>query len=178
MSSSLSMVLERLESRTPLPPLLPKETWDSELSKQIEQATDQLITDKEEPSALAVKATRSGLLLWNDDLHTSHNYSQEISEPLGSYWHGIMHRREGDYGNSKYWFRKAGAEHPVYDSLFQQGCEIWPELKSWGTWKPDRFVDEIERVVSAGNESSERGEALKKIQVLEMALLLRYSLEQ
>ena len=58
----------------------------------------------------------SGLWLLAGDLDRSHSISQEISSPDGSFWHGIMHRREGDFGNAKYWFRKVGA-HPVLDQL-------------------------------------------------------------
>ena len=52
---------------------------------------------------------QAGLLLYIDDLDGSHERSQSIESDEGSYWHGIMHRREGDFWNSKYWFRRAGS---------------------------------------------------------------------
>ena len=58
----------------------------------------------------------SGVWLLCDFLDESHTISQGISTPSGSFWHGIMHRREGDFSNAKYWFRKVG-EHPVYERL-------------------------------------------------------------
>jgi hypothetical protein len=54
----------------------------------------------------------SGLWLYVDELDRSHVVSQGIDDATGSFWHGIMHRREGDFSNSHYWFRKVGT-HPV-----------------------------------------------------------------
>lgn len=61
----------------------------------------------------------SGLWLVAGDCHQSHAISQDLSSPEGSFLHGIMHRREGDFGNAKYWFRRVG-KHPVFDQIHQQ----------------------------------------------------------
>src|SRR5215207_7144377 len=45
----------------------------------------------------------SGLWLLHDFLDESHTISQDLPGWIGSYWHGIMHRREPDAGNAKYW---------------------------------------------------------------------------
>src|SRR3974390_1770578 len=47
----------------------------------------------------------AGLWLVHDFLDESHRISQDIATTSGSYWHGIMHRREPDPDNAKYWFR-------------------------------------------------------------------------
>lgn len=56
---------------------------------------------------------RAGLYLYVDDLGKSHAISQNIPDPLGSWWHAIMHRREGDFSNSKFWYGKAEWREPV-----------------------------------------------------------------
>ena len=42
----------------------------------------------------------AALCLYHDFLDESHKMSQDIATPSGSYWHGLMHRREPDYSNS------------------------------------------------------------------------------
>lgn len=75
----------------------------------------------------------AGLWLLAGELDKSHSISQQYESADGAVWHGIMHRREGDFWNAKYWFRKA-AGHPLYHSLrtelgdFQLGQH--PLLKS------------------------------------------------
>ncbi|MBX3422296.1 MAG: hypothetical protein KF752_12145 [Pirellulaceae bacterium] len=61
------------------------------------------------------------------DLERSHAISQLLHDPSGSYWHAIMHRREGDYSNSKYWIRQAG-RHPVFSQLAHVVRQRQPEL--------------------------------------------------
>ena len=56
----------------------------------------------------------SAVWLLDDHLDESHRISQSVSTSSGSYWHGIMHRREPDYGNSGYWFRRVG-DHPIFE---------------------------------------------------------------
>ncbi len=58
------------------------------------------------------RACLAGLWLRFDFLDESHKISQGIETPTGSFWHAIMHRREGDFANSKYWWRRVG-KHPA-----------------------------------------------------------------
>lgn len=64
------------------------------------------------PEIAANPALIAGLWLYVDDLERSHVVGQSIEDATGSYWHGIMHRREGDFSNSHYWMRRA-AGHPL-----------------------------------------------------------------
>ena len=87
----------------------------------------------------------SGLWLLHNFLDRSHSFSQDIQSPEGSYWHGIMHRMEGDFGNSKYWFRQVG-QHPVFEQLNQQ---------TTGGWNCNNFVDACEAAASSGSPNPE-----------------------
>ena len=64
------------------------------------------------PALKGNDALQAGLWLYVDELDRSHAISQGMHNATGSYWHAIMHRREGDFSNSKYWYRNAGA-HPA-----------------------------------------------------------------
>ena len=77
----------------------------------------------------SANACLSALWLHHDFLDRSHQISQSISDSTGSFWHGIMHRREGDYWNSKYWFRQVG-NHPVFSDLHAAVRELLQSLDS------------------------------------------------
>lgn len=55
---------------------------------------------------------QAALWLYVDELDRSHRLAQKLEDQTGSFWHGIMHRREGDFANSHYWFNKVG-QHPA-----------------------------------------------------------------
>jgi hypothetical protein len=98
------------------------------------------------------QACLAGLWLRFNFLDESHAISQEIHNPTGSFWHGIMHRREPDYENSKYWFRRVG-DHEVFPDLWQYanliaGAQAVEKLEPAAQflidqerWDPLRFVD-------------------------------------
>jgi hypothetical protein len=104
--------------------------------------------DREEASALL-----AGLWLWHDWLDESHKLAQSLETESGSMWHAIMHRREGDFSNSKYWYARC-RNHPVLPSLANLASEVinpFPADKlalrmvSNG-WNADALVDLVEAV--------------------------------
>jgi len=104
----------------------------------------------------------SGLWLLAGELDRSHSISQENHSAEGSFWHGIMHRREGDFGNSKYWFRKVG-EHPVLQQI--------AELSDGAYDEPYEFIDACSRAVGKADESERK---CKRAQWIEWQALMAY----
>lgn len=118
-------------------------------------------------------ACRAALWLYHNFLDDSHAISQEIHTPTGSFWHGIMHRREPDHDNAKYWFQRVG-QHPVYPDLAADAREILLQEKAAGfdalgggrDWDPFAFVD-----LCKSSDSGEGEHACRLIQQREWQLL-------
>jgi hypothetical protein len=124
-------------------------------------------------------SVRSGLLLRADLLDASHDSCQRITTTTGSYWHAILHRREGDFDNAKYWFHRVG-DHSIYADLLAAVRIHAPGIATScsGTsagpkWRSDRFVD-LCATRHRGPQDA-LGLELETVQNLEMELLLGYS---
>jgi hypothetical protein len=107
----------------------------------------------------------SGLWLRINELDRSHTISQDIPSSMGSYWHGIMHRREGDFGNAKYWFRRVG-DHPVFQPLAEAATDLSQQSGLAldfvrDTWDPFAFVDFCQQVVGSGSDEEELATAVQ-----------------
>jgi hypothetical protein len=116
----------------------------------------------------AAAACRAGLYLLHDCLDEAHTLSQDLSTAEGSFWHAIMHRREPDYPNAKYWFRRVG-EHPIFRALAGDAAELG-YLGTGMDWEPFVFVDHCEELCGKGGEE----ETLRRVQRAEWELLFEY----
>jgi hypothetical protein len=113
-------------------------------------------------NADAARACLAGLWLYHDFLDESHTVSQDLPTADGSFWHAVMHRREPDAGNSKYWWRRVGS-HPVLDRLVEQAPSVGYDYTT-----PFAFVDLCERARGSGSAEEE---AAERVQLLEWRLL-------
>jgi hypothetical protein len=143
----VSEIIAYLLARDPLPPLVSTGTFDDSLTDEIE--------------ASALPGTlKAGLHVLNDDLAASHALVQRLEgDPMADYWHAIIHRREGDYGNARYWFGHV------------TGQPILAEVYGADPTAPNAFVERC-RAVGTG-----RNAALEQFQRDEIAKLLAYQQE-
>jgi hypothetical protein len=125
------------------------------------------------------RACVAGLWLHFDFLDESHQISQQIHLPEGSYWHGVMHRREGDFGNASYWFRRAG-DLPFQAALGEAVGRLYggelrqpplARLAIGDTWDPFRFVDICKACI---NSDQSTDLLCRKLQRLEWAFLFSF----
>ena len=186
-TSAIADFIQKLETGNPLPPLVPVQESCAEVTKSLQAvSTDALFEGQHVKDSTFADAIKSGLLLWNDALDESHNISQGLANATGSYWHGIMHRREPDYSNAKYWFGRVGT-HAIFPEVRNRAIALYNEtatpsaaLASIGqtiagnaAWDAAQFIDWCQAAESATD--ADVVEFLQRVQVEEMRLLLAYS---
>lgn len=158
---SVRSLLEAVDGGVRLMPLVPTGPLECpQLDGLRSMATEELFEGGTIASRDDALCVHSGLYLYFSALDESHRISQRIKTSSGSYWHGIMHRQEGDWSNSKYWFRRTG-EHPVFAALGRE---------TQTPWDPFAFVDRCAASSPTGSGPSE----LAEVQRLEWRLLMQH----
>lgn len=152
----------------PLAPLGPGEPR-SELRPRLERAQSELPL-----------ACRAGLWLAYNFLDEAHTISQDLETAEGSCWHALMHRREPDYSNSKYWFRRVG-RHPIYGQIPEEIARrllpvpVQASFLVEREWDAMAFVDLCER---SAEEARPCHELCRQVQKIEWELLFAWCYQQ
>jgi len=144
----------------PLGPGIPEPSVRGKLAALDDAALGGRIADRD-----SAACCRSGLWLAFNYLDDSHRISQDIETSTGSFWHAIMHRREPDPFNSKYWWRRVGP-HAVLEQLRERAPEV-----GYSFTTAEAFVDFCERVRDTNTPDEELA---KRVQHLEWELLFTW----
>jgi len=168
---------------TPAPPALDAAQRSGTLpAAEVETRVRAALLDAGLPAANA-DLVLALLLLWHDHLDAAHTLAQGVENADGSFVHAILHRREPDAWNAKYWWRRVGA-HPAFAGLARRvGALLEPagqthllaKLLPGGRWDASAFVDACE-AASAFSEPAEDPAAkwLREIQRQETEVLLAH----
>jgi len=95
---------------------------------------------------------RGALMLYHDFLEAADRAFEEVEDPAGALWLGMLLRRDEDYAGSKACFEEAG-EHPIYGPLQEAALEEigsnppaeLAELAAQTDWSASLFVDLCEK---------------------------------
>ncbi|MBM3824979.1 MAG: hypothetical protein FJ404_19195 [Verrucomicrobia bacterium] len=138
------------------------------------------------------------VLAWHDHFEAAHALAQECDTPLGAWLHALLHRREPDYSNSKYWLRRAGrlpeqamawipfrgepkTSTPAWLEVFpapMARAMDWDTMGacfSHGCWNPSGFVDTCARALI--RKDPEVLDLLERFQALEFYCLISTAME-
>jgi len=132
--------------------LTPTTPLNYDLSRKLREASDAdlaggaAITD-----AAMFPFVRGGLLYAADELDAAHRIFQDEPSSLGSYWHGMMHRREGDFDNARYWFRRAG-RLAFFGKMHDAARALSPDMAKQSTWDAYLLTGQCEQVKHGAHE--------------------------
>ena len=144
--------------------LQPKEPLLWKLSAQFQEVSDaELVGGKEilEPQQFAL--VRGGILYALDENDAAHRIFQDAGSSEGSYWHGMMHRREGDFDNARYWFRRAG-RLAVFSELHDAARSASPSMARQETWDPYLFTGLCEQARFGAQELVPECQRLQRVE--------------
>jgi hypothetical protein len=151
--------------------LRPTEPGSPDALRRIRDATEEELTG----GAVLAHASyprliRAGLLYAYDGIDESHRIVQEIRTDQAGYWHGMIHRREGDFENARYWFRRTG-RLGVFAEMHARASEVSPLMARQMDWDPYVLVGQCEQARFGGDVDQKE---LVSLQRLEFEVMFGY----
>lgn len=147
------------------------------------------LTVAPERNAPAARSALAGAWVAADGFAEAHALAQELEGEWGDWWHAILHRREPDFGNALYWYRRVNVPQGVGEALGTKvleaiGADPGPDLqplaeaiKKHRRWEPGPFVGACE-AARAGRVRPGSVAKLVAIQRLEWRAFLEYCLTE
>ncbi len=181
--SDLARQILRFNSPAAYTKLVPAGSGSDEIRKVLKDVTPKQLLSVPIKDESEARCILSALYLWHDCLDESHTISQSISTATGSFWHAIMHRREGDFANSKYWYARC-QNHPALPIIAAQVNTFVSTLPADKTilritqsgFNPDAFVDFAQQ--SHTNPHTDQYRLAVSLQQIEWRCLFDYSVRQ
>jgi hypothetical protein len=145
---------------------------------QINPQVDAIFATSEAPR-FTRELSRAAVLLWHDHFDASHEIVQDIENQDASLLHGILHRRQPDFMNARYWFRRVG-QHPSFEcvvgkikiTLLTAGVDVVAkQIAPNDKWDPLRFVDFLEDSIRRQDDHYDN--LLRQIQAAEIHCYLQ-----
>ena len=133
--------------------LTPDDILDRQLWRPIRDADESALTSEQKVGdAQTFTLIRGALLYALDDLDGAHGFFQDVPGDLAGYWHGMLHRREPDFENARYWFRRAGTL-PFFDELHSRAAKQSADMAKQPSWDPYLFTGQCEQARHGETES-------------------------
>ncbi len=139
------------------PPSLGLQARPGTLPQEAVRAAVTAATEQPAPDRDGLILVQGISLLWHDHWNRAHEIAQS-REGASDFdlLHAILHRREGDFGNSGYWFRAAG-KHPCYLILERRLAEaeggLQAVLPGKSRWTAEAFLDRVRTGVNGSDET-------------------------
>ncbi|RKP53932.1 hypothetical protein D7Z26_11090 [Cohnella endophytica] len=179
-------LLVRLMKRKSLPSLVPDYIWHPGVDEEIAALSESEMANDRPDGWSSARAWKAALHLWNDSLAAAHRIVEPMNSPTSAALHGIVHRREGDFGNAKIWFRMAG-DHPAFHGLQSRAAsflrqqrnppgplnKVFGQIVAQGSWNPYLFIEAIAIQTNHIGEEYTRN-LLEWLQQLELEAFMRY----
>ncbi len=154
--------------------------------KAVEALTKRDMKDAKDPKSLPL--VQGALFLCFDCWKEAHEIADSHEGTAAGHWlHAIVHRREPDAGNSKYWYAKVKTPAKVYEAIGngvlallkqQPVAELGPlvqKMEKSKTWEPETFVDLCDKFREEDPQSPVY-QTLARVQELEWRGLAEYIL--